>query len=148
MVKSYNPHFRERIKKYLERQHFMKHIHFSLDVIDEGVTEGWLNIEEIHKQQKGLVHGGVIATLADVTAGFAAYTLVPEDYHVVTGEIKVSYLNPGIGDRLYAKGWVLKQGRKMNFCEAEVWCFNQEEKTLIAKATTTMVTITPEDLRR
>lgn len=86
--------FKERIAKFLERQHFMKHIHFSLDVIEEGRTEGWMDIEEIHKQQKGLVHGGVIATIADIVAGFAAYTKVPADHHVVTGELKVSYLNP------------------------------------------------------
>lgn len=146
MVKTFNPEYKARVEKYLERQHFMKHIDFSLDVIEEGVTEGWLDIQEIHKQQKGLVHGGVIATLADITAGFAAYTLVPEDQHVVTGEIKVSYLNPGIGEKLHAKGWVLKQGRKMNFCEAEVWCLNGKERTLIAKATTTMVTVFPEDI--
>ncbi|WP_040496332.1 PaaI family thioesterase [Fulvivirga imtechensis] len=146
MIKTSNPEYRIRVEKYLERQHFMKHINFSLDVIEEGVTEGWLDIKEIHKQQKGLVHGGVIATLADITAGFAAYTLVPEDQHVVTGEIKVSYLNPGIGEKLYARGWVLKQGRKMNFCEAEVWCVSGAQRTLIAKATTTMVTIFPEDI--
>lgn len=144
MIKTFNAHYEDRVNKFLERQHFMKHIKFSLDVIHPGKTEGWLDIDEIHKQQKGIVHGGVIATIADITAGFAAYTLVPEEQHVVTGELKVSYLNPGIGQRLWAKGWVLKQGRRMNFCEAEVWCFNNEEKTLIAKASATMVTIFSE----
>lgn len=138
--------FKERIAKFLERQHFMKHIHFSLDVIEEGRTEGWMDIEEIHKQQKGLVHGGVIATIADIVAGFAAYTKVPADHHVVTGELKVSYLNPGIGEKLHAIGYVLKSGRKMNFCEAEVWCVKGEKRTLIAKATTSMVTIFPEEV--
>lgn len=148
MIKTLNPEYKRRVTQYLNGQHFMKHIDFDLNIIEEGRTEGWLDIVEKHKQQKGLVHGGVIATLADITAGFAAYTLVPEECHVVTGEIKVSYLNPGIGQRLYAKGWVLKQGQKLNFCEAEVWCVNDDEKTLIAKATTTMVTIFPEDIKR
>ncbi|UII32627.1 PaaI family thioesterase [Fulvivirga ulvae] len=146
MIKTLNPEYKSRVETYLQKQHFMKHIDFTLDIIEEGRTEGWLDIEEIHKQQKGFVHGGVIATLADITAGFAAYTLVPEDHHVVTGEIKVSYFNPGVGQKLHAKGWVIKQGRKMNFCEAEVWCINGETKTMIAKATTTMVTIFPEDI--
>lgn len=140
--------YKSRIEKFLERQYFMKHIHFDLNVIEKGRTEGTLKIEQIHHQQKGLLHGGVIATVADIVAGFAAYTMVPEDHHVVTGELKVSYLNPGIGDKLHAIGYVLKSGRKMNFCEAEVWCVNGEERTLIAKATTTMVTIFPEDVRK
>ena len=121
----------------------MHHIHFDLDIIEPGKTKGWLEIAEIHQQQKGYVHGGVIATVADITAGFAAYTLVPEDHHVVTGEIKVSYFSPGIGDKLYAEGYVVKPGKKINFCEAEVWCLNGEEKTLIAKASTSMVTVFP-----
>jgi uncharacterized protein (TIGR00369 family) len=119
----------------------MKLVGFDLNVIEEGRTEGWLNLQLEHQQQTGLVHGGVTATLADIVAGFAAYTLVPTDQHVVTGEIKISYFAPGRGDRLHAIGYVVKQGRKVNFCEAEVWCYNGEQKTLIAKATTTMVTI-------
>lgn len=146
MIKIYNRSYQARIKKFLERQHFMKHIGFNLNVLEEGKTEGYLNLQTLHQQQKGLVHGGVIATVADITMGFAAYTAVPEEYHVVTGELKVSYLNPGKGDRLVAKGWVLKQGRKINFCESEVWSYTGEKGILIAKASSSMVTIFPEDV--
>ena len=148
MVKVFNPAFKSRIEKFLERQHFMKLVGFDLNVIEEGCTEGWLELRQEHLQQTGLVHGGVTATLADIVAGFSAYTVVPEDQHVVTGEIKVSYFSPGRGNRLYAKGWVVKQGRKMNFCEAEVWAVDEEKRTLIAKDTTTMVTLFPEDLAK
>lgn len=144
--KTANPAFKSRIEKYLERQEFMHHIDFNLTVIEEGRTEGWLDIKEIHKQQKGLVHGGVTATLADIVAGFSAYTLVPEDHHVVTAEIKVSYFKAGMGDKLHAIGYVVKPGRKMNFCEAEVWSVKGDKRTLIAKATTTMATILPTDV--
>jgi len=143
-VKVFNQDFKARVEKFLERQHFMKLVGFDLNVIEAGRTEGWLDLELQHQQQTGLVHGGVTATLADIVAGFSAYTLVPEDQHVVTGEIKISYFAPGRGDRLHAIGYVVKQGRKVNFCEAEVWCHNGDEKTLIAKATTTMVTIPPK----
>ncbi|TRX49838.1 PaaI family thioesterase [Fulvivirga sp. M361] len=144
----YNPDFKTRIKQHLDRQYFMKHIGFQLDVIEVGRTEGWLKLDQIHQQQKGFAHGGLVATLADITAGFAAYTLVPEGFNVVTGEIKISYLNPGVGQELRAKGWVLKQGRKMSFCESEVWCKRDDSMTLIAKATSTMVNISAEDTKR
>ena len=147
-MRTFNPGFKPRVNKFLERQHFMKLVGFELSVIEEGVTEGWLVLKKEHQQQTGLVHGGVTATLADIVAGFAAYTLVPEDQHVVTAEIKISYFNPGKGERLYAKGWVIKQGKKLNFCEAEVWCYQGENKTLIAKATTTMATVFPEDIKK
>ena len=119
----------------------MHHIDFTLDEIDVGVTAGWLKINEIHKQQKGLVHGGVIATVADIVAGFSAYTLVSENDNVVTGEIKISYMRPVKGNKLYAKGWVIRQGKRINFCEAEVWTINDEEKVMVAKASTSMITI-------
>jgi len=148
MVKVFNPDFKSRIEKFLERQHFMKLVGFDLNVIEAGRTEGWLDLTQDHQQQTGLVHGGVTATLADIVAGFAAVTVVAEDQHVVTGEIKISYFTPGKGQKLHAKGWVVKQGRKMSFCEAEVWSVDGEERTLIAKASTTMVTIFPEDKKK
>ncbi|MFY0591230.1 MAG: PaaI family thioesterase [Roseivirga sp.] len=148
MVKVFNPQFKARIEKFLERQHFMKLIGFELTEISEGKTEGWLTLGLEHQQQTGLVHGGVTATLADIVAGFAACTVVKEDQHVVTGEIKISYFAPGKGQKLFAKGWVVKQGKKMSFCEAEVWSVDGDKKTLIAKATTSMVTIFPEDMSR
>lgn len=148
MIKVFNPAYKSRVEKFLERQHFMKLVGFELNVIKEGRTEGVLDLALHHQQQTGLVHGGVTATLADIVAGFAAYTVVPEDQHVVTGEIKISYFAPGRGEKLHAIGWVVKQGKKMNFCESEVWGIRGEERTLIAKATTTMVTLFPEDIAK
>ena len=140
-MKASNPDFKQRIEKHLEKQYFMHHIGFNLDVIEEGKVEGRMQIQKIHNQQAGLVHGGVIATVADIVAGFAAYSLVRVEEKVVTGELKVSYLRPAKGEMLVAKGWVLKQGRKINFCEAEVYVLNDGNEKLVAKATTSMVII-------
>ncbi len=145
MYKVQNPHYHSRVLKYAERNHFMKYIGFNLDVIEPGRAEGWLSVMDYHKQQKGLLHGGVISTLADIVAGFAAYTLVPEDCNVVTGEIKISYLRSGTGDKVHAIGIVLKTGRKLNFCEAEIWNVIGENRKLIAKASATMITLFPSD---
>lgn len=139
--KVFNPEYKLRVEKFLERQHFMKLVGFTMDVIEAGKTEGFLEIGQQHEQQTGLIHGGVIATLADIVAGFAAYTLVSEDQHVVTAELKISYLNRGMGQQLYAIGRVLKQGRRLHFCESEVWSVNGGGRKLIAKATTTMAVI-------
>lgn len=146
MIKVFNPNFRSRIEKFFEKQYFMHLVGFKLTAIEEGRTEGWLDLKQSHKQQTGMVHGGVTASLADVVAGFAAYTAVPSDCHVVTGELKISYFNPGIGQKLHAIGTIIKQGKKINFCEAEIWCVNNEQRVLIAKASTSMVTIFPGDV--
>ena len=128
-----------RIRRKLTRQHFMHLLGADLTLITPGRVEAELLLAQVHQQQRGFVHGGVTATLADLVAGFAATTLVPDDHGVVTADLKISYLHPGIGQRLRAVGWVLKPGRRLHFCEAEVWC----DDLLIAKASATMAVVEP-----
>ena len=140
-LKPKNNQFKERVEDHLEKQNFMHHIEFSLSTIKPGYTEGEMKLKPIHFQQDGFAHGGVIATIADIVAGFAAYTLVGTDEHVVTGEIKISFFKKGVGESLKAIGRVIKPGKRMNFCEAEVFSVSKNGEILIAKASTSMVTI-------
>jgi len=130
-----------RIRQKLTRQHFMHLIGADLTVITSGRVEAELQLAQQHQQQRGFAHGGLIATMADLVAGFAGVTLIPDDHGMVTVELKVSYLHPGVGQKLKAVGWVLKAGRRLHFCEAEVWC----DDLLIAKATGTMAVIEPQN---
>ena len=126
-----------RIREKLQRQYFMHLIGADLTRIEPGRIEAELALGQQHQQQRGFAHGGLVATMADLAAGFAAATLVPEGVGVVTADLKVSYLNPGVGQRIKAIGWVLKAGRRLHFCEAEVWC----DDVLIAKASATMAVV-------
>lgn len=126
-----------RIRRKLERQYFMHLIGANLTRIEPGRIEAELTLGQQHQQQRGFAHGGLVATMADLAAGFAAVTLVPDEDGVVTSDLKVSYLNPGIGTRMKAIGWVLKAGRRLHFCEAEVWC----DDILVAKASATMAVL-------
>ena len=100
MIKVQNPEYEPRIKEYLKRNRFMNFIGFELNVIKPGLTEGIMKIEDKHFQQTGLFHGGLIASVADIVAGFAAFTTVSADQYVLTSEIKVSYFRPGKGENL------------------------------------------------
>jgi uncharacterized protein (TIGR00369 family) len=137
------PRFREIITDHLQRQEFMKHIDCTLTVIEPGYVEAEIILKKQHQQQIGLVHGGVTATIADVAAGFAGFTLVGEGEHTVTAEIKISYFTKAVGQRLRAVGRVVKAGRSMHFCEADVFCESDGTEVLVARATTTMAIITP-----
>lgn len=141
LLKPKNISFKSRVEAHLKRQNFMHHLGFILTKIEAGYTEGEMDIKSIHLQQDGFTHGGVIATITDIVAGFAAYTLVAKDKHVVTGEIKISYFTKGEGELIRAKGRVIKPGKRLHFCEAEVYAVKGNHETLIAKATTTMVVI-------
>ena len=137
-----NPKFRELIREKLEKQYFMHHIGMELDTIEAGRVEGSLDFTDELKQQNGFLHGGVTATLCDVVAGFAAFTLVNEDETVVTADLRVSYLNPGDASRYEAKGWVIKTGSMLHFCESEVWgIYVDGSRKLLAKSSSTMATV-------
>jgi uncharacterized protein (TIGR00369 family) len=142
-----NPQFRETILAHLKKQEFMKAIHATLTSIELGRVIAEIPLGQLHQQQIGLVHGGVTATIADIAAGFAGFTLVGPDEHTVTAEIKVSYLRPAKGTLLRAIGTVIKQGTSMHFCQAHVYCIDETGKEqLIAHATTTMAIIKPQQL--
>ncbi|KAA3437985.1 PaaI family thioesterase [Rufibacter hautae] len=144
MLKTFNPDFTNTVKEKLQRQFYMHLLGFEIKTIEIGLIEGTLPLEEKHKQHKGFAHGGVIATIADVVMGFAAVTLVPAQQHVVTSNLNISYLNPGVGTALFARGWVLKQGRRLNFCEAEIFSIDGSgQKNLVAKASATMAILAP-----
>ena len=141
MLKTQNPDFKKTIQQKLKNNHFSHLIGFHLTKIKAGSIEGEMKILHHHQQQNGFVHGGVASTVCDIVAGFAAFSLVSNNEFVVTAEIKISYLNPGIGKKLIARGWVLKAGSKIHFCESEVWSIDGKKKTLIAKATASMAVV-------
>ncbi len=136
------PDFVEMVKDKISGNHFSNFINLQVKNIEAGLIDAEIEITLNHKQQMGFVHGGVTATVADVVMGFAAYSLVKRGFGVVTSDLRISYLNPGIGDVLYSKGWVIKAGSRMHFCEAELWTVDANGKrTDVAKASGSMVVV-------
>ncbi len=129
------------VEEKMELNHFMNHLGFKINKIEAGLIEGELKIEPQHRQQIGFLHGGVIATLADLVAGFASYSLVGNTQTVVTVELKISYFNPGVGDTAFCRGFVLKAGQKLIFSEAEIFVNNSGGETMVAKASGTFAII-------
>ncbi len=138
-----NPHFRALVHQKLEGQHFMRAVGIQLEDIEPGYVTARLPLEQRHLQQDGNAHGGVIMTLLDVAMGFAAFTLVEPHQHVVSGQMDIHFLRPGRGERLWAEGRVIKAGRRLSFCEGQVWAEHGTDRTLVARAQAVMVTFVP-----
>jgi uncharacterized protein (TIGR00369 family) len=136
-----NPGFADTIREKLTKQNFMHHMGAQLTVIEKAYIEAELEVGEIHLQQAGFVHGGVTATLCDLVTGFAAFSLLAPGEAVVTADLKVSYFNPGDGDKVIAKGWVMKPGQMLHFCEGEVWISKNGQLTQIAHCTAIMAVV-------
>ncbi|MBN3779000.1 PaaI family thioesterase [Burkholderia sp. Ac-20345] len=87
-----------------------------------GHGDGWAEIAcEVrprHANRRGNVHGGLIAALLDTSMGLATRASGDVE-NLGTASLNVSYLQPARG-RLVASGSVLRNGRKLAFCEATV----------------------------
>jgi uncharacterized protein (TIGR00369 family) len=104
---------------------------FDVESVHDGRAIFRLDVRPRHKQIHGVVHGGILAALADTAAAIAAYTAVPRGVELATLELKINYLEPVPGGRVKADAHVLRAGR--NFIVAECEIYN-ESGSLAAKA--------------
>jgi uncharacterized protein (TIGR00369 family) len=104
---------------------------FELEQLYEGGAVLGMTVRDDHRQIHSVVHGGVIAALADTAAAIAAYTVAPEDVELVTIELKINYLLPIAGGKVEAEGKVLRAGKNFVVVECDV---RNENGNLAAKA--------------
>lgn len=117
---------------------FIAELGLELESIGAGECVTVLDLQPRHLQQHGFVHAGVLATMADHTAGAAAFTLATDGCRVVTAEFKISMLRAAQGEKLVCRATVLKSGRQFSFVESEVSCVAAGESRPVAKASATM----------
>ena len=92
-------------------------------------------------QPHGNVHGIVASAVADSAAGYAAQTLLPEGFDVVTVEYKINYMAPGIGEKIIAVGEVIRAGRTLSVCSADIFAETQGTRKAFAHLVTTMMAV-------
>ena len=136
-----NPAYAERVRDSFGRQPFMDHIGALLTVIQPGYCEIALSCRKELTQQHGFVHGGVLATLADSAAGYAAFSLMPADASVLTVEYKLNIMRPGRGDTMTAKARVIKPGRSLTVVASDVYSAADGEETLCVASIQTLMTL-------
>lgn len=135
----------EKLRELFRSAPYIADLGMELESLGSGQCMTSLTIERRHLQQNGFVHAGVLAAMADHSAGAAAFTLVGEGSYVLTAEFKVSLLRAARGDRLRCQSKVIKAGRRLSFVESVVYCETSGETTLVAKASATMVVVNDSD---
>jgi uncharacterized protein (TIGR00369 family) len=115
----------------------------------ESVAPGMVTIAlrpgDAVSQQHGFVHAGAVSAIADSAAGYAALSLMPAGSGVLTAEFKINLLAPAAGDRILARGRVVKSGRTLTLAQAEVFAETGGQEKLIALLTATLMTIQGRD---
>jgi|GEM_PF-409002 len=80
----------------------------------------------------GMVHGGVLASLADASMAAALATVIDLDRETMaTVEMKINYMYPVTGGELRSEGKVVQRGRSIAVVEA---CLTDGTGRMVAKA--------------
>jgi uncharacterized protein (TIGR00369 family) len=106
----------ERIRKSAPGQLFG----YELESLGEGKAVMSLRVTDRHRQIHGVVHGGVLASLADTAGAMAAYAILPHGTRLATVEMTINYLEAVDGGKILAEARVLRLGRTLAVSECEI----------------------------
>lgn len=136
-----NPDYVAQVEAAFAGQPMLAALGMELVRVEPGFCELHLPFRDDISQNHGYFHGGAIATLADVSGGFAGWSLLPEGMWIVTVEYKTNIVAPGRGQRLIGRGRVVRSGRTLTTTEIEVLVTQDGRESLCATALQTLMAV-------
>ena len=131
--------YEERVRDSFSRQGLMGHLGARLVALGPGHAEIRAAYRVELTQQHGYFHAGVSGAIADSACGYAAYTLMPKDSSVLTVEYKMNLLAPAQGEELIARGRVVRSGKTLKICAADVYALKGGEEVHCATMLSTVM---------
>jgi uncharacterized protein (TIGR00369 family) len=138
-----DPDFEDRVRESFGRQSLMAMLGAELMAVRPGEVEIAAPYRGDLTQQHGYVHAGIVTALADSACGYAALSLMPVGREVLSVEFKVNLLAPAAGERFVARATVVRSGRTLTVCSAEVAAQRGDQHVLIALMQATMISLSP-----
>jgi uncharacterized protein (TIGR00369 family) len=143
-----DPEFEARVRESFARQGFMSTLGARLAAVAPGAVDVELPVADALTQQHGYLHAGAVAAAMDTACGYAALTLMDEDAAVLTVEFKVDLLEPAAGERVVARGRVLRAGRTLTVCRAEAAALDGGAERHVATMSATMIAVRDREALR
>jgi uncharacterized protein (TIGR00369 family) len=134
-----DPNWEQSVRASFARQRFMRLIGAQIESLAPGGCILALPARADLSQQRGLLHGGVTAALADTAGGYAAYSLMPAGSSPLTVEFKINLMAPALGERFVASAKVVRAGRTLTVVEADVTAQTKGVATPIARMLATLI---------
>ena len=131
--------FETRVKNSFDQQQFMKYIHAKLYKVSPGYCEIHIPFDQNITQQNSFFHGGIVGTLADNTAGYAAFSLMDKTSSILTVEFKLNLIAPADGELLIGRAHVLKYGKTLTICRSDIFIVKNGVEKLCAAAQSTLI---------
>jgi uncharacterized protein (TIGR00369 family) len=116
-----NPDYAKTVRDSFARQGLMTTLGARIVAIEPGFCAIEMGYTAGVSQQQGFFHGGAIGAIADSAAGYAAYSLMPAGAEVLTVEYKLNLVRPAVPPTLRAEGRVLRAGKTLTVCRADVF---------------------------
>lgn len=136
-----DPAFERRVRASFARQSFMQTLGAEIAAVAPGEVVIEVPFRADLTQQHGFLHAGVLAAVADSACGYAALTLASPGTGVLSVEFKINLLAPAAGSRFRATGRVLRPGRTLTVCTAEVLAEKASGGVVVAVMQATMMTM-------
>jgi uncharacterized protein (TIGR00369 family) len=131
--------FATRVKDSFERQKFMGLIKAELFKTEPGFCEIHIPYDSSITQQHSFFHAGIVGTLADNAAGYAAFSLMDKSSSILTVEFKLNLIAPADGNLLVGRAHVLKYGKTLTICRSDVFVVKQGIEKLCAASQSTLI---------
>lgn len=136
-----NPRFDLDVRETFSSQSFLSMIGAEIVSVSPGTVDISLPCADHLLQHHGYLHGAVVAAIVDTACGCSALTLMPPHSSVLTVEYKVNFLAPAAGDRILARGRVVKAGRRLTVCRGEAYATSGGREEMVAALMATMIRI-------
>jgi uncharacterized protein (TIGR00369 family) len=126
------------LAKRLKASNTARQFGFELrDIKADGVVFG-MRVAKRHLQVHKVVHGGVLAALADTAGGFAVYSRLPMGSRVATVEMKINYLEPVVRGEVMAYARLIRLGKNFGAVDCDL---TDHSGRLVGKALMTFAVV-------
>jgi uncharacterized protein (TIGR00369 family) len=138
-----DPEFEESVRRSFNSLTLMRTVGARLQRVSPGEVEIDLPFRDDLTQHHGYIAGAALTAIVDVACGYAAMTLTPPGASVLTIEYKVNFLSPAQGERMVARGRVVRPGRTVSVCSGDVVAVAGANEKVVAMMLATMATVGP-----
>jgi len=134
-----NPEYIKRLKQIINNAPYFSLLSMEMRDIGLGYSTFAINIDKKHMQPFGAVHGGVLTSIIDSAAFWAAYYGIEDQTTgLVSVDLKLNFLAPALSGRLIAEGRQIKLGKTLGYAEAKVL---NEKGQILAHGTSTLMVL-------
>ena len=127
----------------LDNTSFAFQMGLEIEKMEKGHSRGVLHVDGRHRNSVGLVHGGVLCTMADTICATAILSGIDENRHPLTVDLNISFLKPARGKRITADASIVHLGYRI----ARVECSLMSDDILVARVGATFMIVERKEIK-